>query len=153
MFEEYLSKYTITERSPLYRTKVLFERNPKYKEWYIKRAKTTVDNIINQLGTQEGLLLDVGCGMGWLSVGIEKRTNCKCVGVDVERELIMFSNARAKYEGANTTFLLADGGGLPFKDKRFDFVGAIDVLEHVKDYMQCLKEIVRVLNVGGKRYL
>jgi|GEM_PF-5692463 len=154
MFEDkFFSSHEIRDGSPLCRLKVLFERSPKYKGWYAWRIETTVEKLLKTLKINKGTFLDLGCGSGWLSVGIDKKTNCKCVGIDVEEDLIAFSKERAKYEGAMTEFLLADGMNLPFKNESFDFIAAIDVLEHVKDYKRCLREIVRVLNNKGRAIL
>ena len=38
---------------------------------------------------------------------------------------------------------------MPFKNEEFDIVFSNHVLEHVEDYMQCMKEVHRVLKPGG----
>ncbi len=38
---------------------------------------------------------------------------------------------------------------IPLEDERFDIVFCNHVMEHVEDYMQCMKEICRVMKHGG----
>jgi SAM-dependent methyltransferase len=45
---------------------------------------------------------------------------------------------------------LYDGKRLPFPDKHFNTVGALNVLEHVDEPEAFLKELVRVAEVGGR---
>lgn len=45
--------------------------------------------------------------------------------------------------------LSADSVNLPYKEKQFDLVIALDVLEHIKDDLSAIKEISRVLEKNG----
>lgn len=46
-----------------------------------------------------------------------------------------------------------DGTALTFADDSFDYLLSFDVLEHIPDYMQALREMVRCLRPGGKLIL
>ena len=50
------------------------------------------------------------------------------------------------------TMLICDGHNLPFKDNSFDGVIVQAVLEHVVDPYSCVKEIYRVIKMGGIVY-
>ncbi len=41
----------------------------------------------------------------------------------------------------------------PFPDKHFDLICAFDVIEHIKDHEQSVKEMKRILKPGGKIFL
>jgi ubiquinone/menaquinone biosynthesis C-methylase UbiE len=47
----------------------------------------------------------------------------------------------------------AKGEDLPYEDNKFDLIISRNVLDHVDDVHQCLKEIKRVLRVNGTAYI
>jgi len=90
------------------------------------------------LGEVGGRLLDVGCGPGWLLK--ELPPAAWGVGVDRRREQVVAH-----------PFVLADAGRLPFADRTFDLVLALDLLEQGGlDPVQALVEARRVLLSGGR---
>ncbi len=96
-----------------------------------------------KLGTQ---VLDVGCGAGFLSNALAKE-NLQVTGVDISVESLAVA---AKYDTTKTvTYLTADAYTLPFADKTFDVVTALDFLEHVERPSEVILEFSRVLKTGG----
>jgi len=88
-------------------------------------------------------VLDVGCGNGYLLKELSlKHKNWHGFGVDIYSEV-----RNIKLPGC--TFLVGDICSLPFPDDHFDFVFALDVLEHIWKLEQAMKEIKRVLKNGG----
>ena len=71
-----------------------YERN-RLSDWY----KAQADYALAELGESvEGLLLDVGCGTGWLlRKAVGSRPNLHGLGIDVSSEMI--STARAEAAG------------------------------------------------------
>lgn len=82
-----------------------------------------------------GSILDVGCGMGDLLLHFRKRERR---GVDISEEYLKIARDR----GIPVT--LAEAEDLPFLDGGFDVVVATDILEHVFDLNQVVRELVRV---------
>lgn len=96
-------------------------------------------------------VLDVGSGAGTLTVDIAQAVHPGIVtALEVDREAVEVSKAEFKRRGA-TTIEIAQGDvhALPFEDNRFDVVHAHQVLQHVHDPVQALKEMRRVCKVGG----
>jgi ubiquinone/menaquinone biosynthesis C-methylase UbiE len=147
--EDYVNSIKTPKSELIYRLKILL-KNINYREWYVKRMDETVDMVIRNLNIQNGRFLDFGCGAGWFIAGISKKTKCDCIGFDIDVESIKFSIARRNYENTEIKFLLSVGETLPFKDSTFDYIGSIDVLEHVEDFDNCLSEITRILKPNGK---
>lgn len=97
-----------------------------------------------------GLLLDLGCGQGFLTSYFLK-LGIDAVGVDKARIYVKFSKEKVK--GGN--FVLADGTKTPFKARTFKTVILNDVLEHVTCDLAkpLLNEIRRIMEVNGKLYI
>jgi SAM-dependent methyltransferase len=53
-----------------------------------------------------------------------------------------------KYDGVDVVFDLSKQP-LPFEDKTFDFIFANHILEHIENWGECFKDLVRVLKIGG----
>jgi SAM-dependent methyltransferase len=91
----------------------------------------------------DGRALDVGCGVGQV-VDRLTQAGCEAHGVDVSEPNI----ARARKFSKRCIFY--DGKCLPYPDQNFASVGALNVLEHVEEPENFLRELVRVVEPGGK---
>jgi len=93
-----------------------------------------------------GSVLELGCGWGR---GVEKliKASENYTGLDKNAKLInKLSNKYPKYSFATANFPdLSD-----YKDNTFDFVVTFQVIEHIQDDKEFLKEAHRVLKSGGK---
>ncbi len=87
-------------------------------------------------------ILDIGCGLG-MYVRRFRQCSDAVYGVDVEVD-------RVKQGAASLPNLAAAvGEHLPFQDGSLDVVFLHEVLEHVDDDAQVLREVSRVLRPGG----
>ena len=90
----------------------------------------------------EGLMLDLGCGDGWIS----SRFTGKTVGLEYDWANAVKSQANA------VNVVQADALHLPFKDNAFKAVISLHVLDHTPDNRVVCQEVGRVLNSGGVFY-
>lgn len=88
-------------------------------------------------------VLDVGCGVGQV-VRRLRDAGAGAVGVEVSEPNL----AKARQFGLDCR--LYDGRHLPFPDRHFASVGALNVLEHVEEPEAFLAELVRVTASGGR---
>ncbi len=87
-------------------------------------------------------VLDVGCGVGQVVARLTD-AGFEAHGVDVSEPNI----ARARRFSERCA--LYDGKRLPFPDRHFSVVGALNVLEHVDEPEAFIAEVVRVTEPGG----
>lgn len=88
-------------------------------------------------------VLDVGCGVGQVVARLAE-AGFEAHGVDVSQPNI----ERAKKVSERCQ--LYDGKKLPFADNHFASAGALNVLEHVDEPEAFIRELVRVVEVGGR---
>ncbi|TSC64693.1 MAG: type 12 methyltransferase [Parcubacteria group bacterium Gr01-1014_106] len=109
-----------------------------------KREKWSwVTRALRDHGLPRGQCLDIGCGVGTLSILLEKAGGAWTF-LEPEREAA--AEAAKILRGSVRTELLHAAG---FPAASFALVTAFDVLEHVPDPTALLTEIARVLEPGG----
>jgi SAM-dependent methyltransferase len=92
-------------------------------------------------------ILDVGCSAGLITIEIDAHAGF-VVGTDLDMAAVAHAAAGAQ----RALFVVASGLLLPFADSSFDAVVCNHVYEHVDDPHALLREIHRVLRVGGSCY-
>jgi len=88
-------------------------------------------------------ILDLGCGVGAFMRRLEEYS-VTIYGTDVERPSLL----QGSEEGIGN-LMLAVGERMPLRDESFDIVILHEVLEHVENDLQTLREIRRLLAPGG----
>jgi ubiquinone/menaquinone biosynthesis C-methylase UbiE len=91
-------------------------------------------------------VLDVGCNTGYGTVRFMPVAR-SVTGTDVSPKAIEAALARAV--GGQPSFVLTEGGELPFDEASFDLVTNFQVLEHVPDAIAYLEGLRRVTRPGG----
>lgn len=114
----------------------------------------TVD--LNRLALTPGqLCLDIGCGEGRHSLAAHAFEGVYALGLDLcTKDLATAASRIADMQVHCPKGAIAFGAGdatqLPIADERVDVVIASEILEHIPDYLQVLKEAMRVLKPGGR---
>lgn len=91
-------------------------------------------------------VLDVGCGGGFLSNYLAKMGH-EVTGIDLSSSSLEAARQNDKTKTVN--YLHANAYDLPFPDRSFDAVSAMDILEHVENPDRLIQEAARVLRPGG----
>jgi len=100
----------------------------------------------------EGTLLDVGTGPGWLLLAIHERNAAlRLVGVDVSRAMVEKARANVAAAGLADRIEIREGNAnhLPFAEGSFDIVVSTGSIHHWKEPTEGLNEIHRVLRPSG----
>ncbi|MBD2461896.1 3-demethylubiquinone-9 3-O-methyltransferase [Oscillatoria sp. FACHB-1407] len=111
--------------------------------------RTRFEFISNYISNWRGLsILDVGCGGGlaceWLA-----KLGANVSGIDLSKNSIEAARSHADQEHLRIDYRQGKAEALPYETNRFDCVLCFDVLEHVSDFKQVIREIHRVLQPGG----
>ena len=109
-------------------------------------TKDRIKTVMKMLELHKGKLLDVGFGHGLLEKSIDK-TNFKLYGIDISKVAI----DRMISRGIKGEFIIGSILKIPFNNNFFDFVMALEVLEHISpsDTFQALHELKKVLKEKG----
>ncbi|OPC77447.1 SAM-dependent methyltransferase [Embleya scabrispora] len=96
-------------------------------------------------------ILDIGCGPGTITADLAALVHDgRVTGVDHAPDILDQARATAAERGLdNVDFAVADVHALDFPDDTFCVVHAHQVLQHVGDPVQALREMYRVTKPGG----
>lgn len=110
-------------------------------------TKDRISNVARLLPDKKIKLLDIGAGYGFLEQELVEKRNINSYGLDISFRGV--KKMKNKYRGK---FLVASSKAVPFKEKTFDFVCMLEVLEHLykKEALMTLAEVYRVLKYEGK---
>ncbi len=94
-------------------------------------------------------LLDVGSGPGTITADLARRV-AEVTAIEITDEAARLTREELSRQGIdNADVRVADVHALDLEDDRFDVVHAHQVLQHVADPVQALREMARVTRPGG----
>jgi len=103
--------------------------------------ESTLDELWEQAAPTS--VLDVGCGEGVLTYKwAERLGDGRIVGIDLDEEELKAAWELRKRD--NLEYIVQEATTLPFGDGEFDMAAAIEVLEHVPEPGNTIKEMARV---------
>ena len=120
------------------------------EKWSNFRQKPEKTAVELSEAWEPGKILDVGCG------------NCRnllpfskfdCYGVDFSGNMIKEAKKFVSKKNMKVNLKVGDVTKLPFKDENFDYLLSFSMLHHLKNPEKGVKEISRVLKIGGKAYI
>ncbi len=112
--------------------------------WHLGRLRIIRSYIKRAKGNKKKFkILNIGCGTGGTIDMLESFGVTDNVDISAEAIKLMKQNGY-------TRLTKVSGNILPFKAKSYDMVGAFDVLEHIEDQVEALKEWNRVIKDDGR---
>ena len=113
--------------------------------WFASRRDAVYDLIASLNLPPTAAILEIGCSGGPLMQRLRAAGYSDVTGIDISGPAIELAQARGVLNAS-----LMDGAALEFTAGRFDIVIASDVLEHIENEAQALREWTRVLKPGGQ---
>lgn len=92
--------------------------------------------------------LDIGCGEGFETRKLSS-AGSTMIGCDVDPHLLGIGRNRSRKTSDQSSLVQCDAECLPFQDATFDFIVALDVLEHIPHPESMLEENYRSLKERG----
>jgi SAM-dependent methyltransferase len=92
-------------------------------------------------------VLEVGCSDGMVSDMLASLGAEKVVGIDV------MTTVGCAFPGDRIEYRVMDAAALSFPDRSFEMVCSIATLEHVPDPLAAIREMIRVVRIGGYGYI
>ena len=103
---------------------------------------------LRELSVPGKSVLDIGCGGGFLTEEFA-RDGFDVTGLDPAANSVKAARAHAEQNHLPIRYCEGRGESLPFADDSFAVVTCCDVLEHVDDVAQVIREVSRTLRPGG----
>lgn len=136
-----MSKQTAEYNNNEWKIKLIGIKNGTYDRKSRTRWDFAIANINNG-----AIVLDVACGDGVFGQKLIEEKNCTVFGVDCAQ--IALDTSKAK--GVNAFYCDISDDDFPFDNETFEYVTALCCIEHLLNPVHCVKEMLRVLKVGGK---
>ncbi|HVB58967.1 MAG TPA: class I SAM-dependent methyltransferase [Candidatus Acidoferrales bacterium] len=127
------------------------EEYARWRESYLGALTERIEeDAIFQLSGDLGgkCLLDLGCGDGIYSIAAFQK-GARVTGVDISDAMLDSARRRATACGASVEWCQASAESLPYEAGTFDIVLAVTILCFIRDPLQVVKEVSRVLRPGG----
>lgn len=111
-----------------------------YNQWTLKKFSRYI----------KGDILEVGCGIGNFTNALTKYG--EVWAVDINRDYLR-KTKRLVGDKASVGFGNIEKGGYFFKEKKFDCIICLNVLEHIQDDQKVIANLHKLLKVGGNLIL
>jgi len=109
-----------------------FKKNPTWHVEYSPWKAEFIHSFLERRKLYPKTIVDVGCGAGEVLALLQKKMapDCRFWGYDIAAPAIEMAKAK---ENDRLQFALADFGEI--ETPRFDFLMALEVIDHVEDYI------------------
>lgn len=118
--------------------------NYENNHWWFQGRRDIITKILNGY-SKNSAILDIGCSGGPLLRILKKKGYNDLIGIDISEESIK----QCKKKGLKNVHVM-NGVKTSFESEQFDIIIASDILEHIKQEEEALKEWKRILKKNGK---
>lgn len=116
-----------------------------------ERIADKICSLLTQNGINGGLLLDLGCGTGTLSLLLENR-GFEVIGVDPSEDMLAVANEKKYDENSSAVFICQSGEKLDLYGTIDCAVCSLDTVNHIpslKKIKETFKKLSLFMNMGG----
>ncbi len=113
------------------------------RHWWYRGRRTVLSRAIADLGLpRPARILDAGCGSGRNMVELARLG--PVTGVELSKTSVLLARARDAGDVIEGSVL-----AMPFDSDSFDLAVSLDVIEHLQEDLDALRELRRVVAPGG----
>jgi SAM-dependent methyltransferase len=113
------------------------------RHWWYRGRRTVLDRVVEDLRVPaRARILDAGCGSGRNMVELARHGTV--TGIELSQTSVSLAREREAGEVVEGSVL-----DMPFEADSFDLAASLDVIEHLEDDLQALRELRRVVAPGG----
>jgi len=94
------------------------------------------------------LMLEMGVGTGRFTTWLAEKS-FDIIGIDISREMLKTSKNKMRVKHTEVSLVLADMHFLPFRRELFDSCICINVMDHIPDVSNILKEVKGIIKPKG----
>lgn len=137
----------LDQQPTISQSKILDAYNKAYESSdYLRDSDVAYRWVLQKLRVKPGYeLLDIACGHGVL-IKEALLKGLRCSGIDISSTAVKIVARSLK----DSKLIIANGEQLPYPNQTFDYVTNLGSLEHFLNPEQGIREISRVLKIGGK---
>ncbi len=143
MQENYQKEMTGNEAESGLHSRYILERQARIKSF--SKLYNSRLSLIESLYSGKGNLLDIGCGAGFF-LNCAKERGWNCHGLEILPEYIKFAQENFALENLRLESL---DESLSYDANTFDVITLWDLIEHLRNPLDCLKRIHHVMKPGG----
>ena len=121
--------------------------DPAFRDWFVEQ----LEDVLRLCRPQGKTVLDAGTGRGRAAVACALAGADEVIAVDVSDEMLGHARALSTEHGvaSRIRFVQGDLGRLPIADGQCDVALLLEIILHLSDPEQVLRELARVLAPGG----
>lgn len=106
-------------------------------------------SLLEEFIPQNPQLLDIGAFPGYMTIAMKRIFGAKVSCISIKSQTNRFFEENMKHESIDLAFCDMENECLPWEDKYFDAVIIAELIEHLYNPLNTLKEAHRVLKSGG----
>lgn len=137
------------DASEAYR-KISSEIQGQYLGQFDMTDKNQLDKLFSLVNVAESdSILDFGCGLGYITEFLQKKTGAHCVGLDIASGALNLARNR-NIGNDKLEYIHGDMNNPDFPPSSFNVIIVIDTLYFVRDLYKTLENLKTLLKPGGK---
>ncbi|MEM9809214.1 MAG: class I SAM-dependent methyltransferase [Cyanobacteria bacterium P01_D01_bin.56] len=98
--------------------------------------------------SDSSVVLDAGCGIGWILNDLIGPHIALGIGIDLSAEMIAIASSRRTLP--HISFLTADSANTPFESDKFSHIVSVESIYYTPQPLETLKEWLRIAMPGGR---
>ena len=120
--------------------------------WFTGKREIVLDfaeYFLDLKKSNDNIILDIGCGMGLMLDALQDYGTV--YGLDMEQEAVDYCNQTLLEQNQLPNVAIGSlPDDIPFQNNMFDYIFALDIIEHVEDDIAALQRIHALLKGNGK---